>query len=150
MTSRCLPCYSSYPPPPPPQVLSRGKVVAFGSQKFISSGDNKQTLRFKVTVAMVPSVRLLVYYILFGGGANELVADAVWLDVRDKCVNGLQVHTYTHTQTYPYKHTHTHILMLCVCASDRCVVSGSSLQTKGKPPSGHPDQSGRAGRLVGC
>ncbi|XP_034396896.1 complement C5 isoform X2 [Cyclopterus lumpus] len=71
-------------------VLSRGKVVGFGSQKFVSSGDNKQTLSFEVTVAMVPSVRLLVYYILYGGGANELVADSVWLDVRGKCVNGLK------------------------------------------------------------
>lgn len=73
------------------QVLSKGKVVDFGSQKFVSSTDNKQTLSFKVTPSMVPSIRLLVYYILFGEGTSELVADSVWLDVRDKCVNGLQV-----------------------------------------------------------
>lgn len=73
------------------QVLSKGKVVDFGSQKFVSSADNKQTLSFEVTTAMVPSIRLLVYYILYGEGTSELVADSVWLDVRDKCVNGLQV-----------------------------------------------------------
>ena len=73
------------------QVLSKGKVVEFGSHKVVSSADNKQTLSFKVTGAMVPSIRLLVYYILFGEGTSELVADSVWLDVRDKCVNGLQV-----------------------------------------------------------
>uniref|UniRef100_A0A3P8U9M4 Alpha-2-macroglobulin bait region domain-containing protein n=1 Tax=Amphiprion percula TaxID=161767 RepID=A0A3P8U9M4_AMPPE len=66
----------------PPQVLSKGKVVDFGSRKFVSSADNKQTLSFEVTGAMVPSVRLLVYYILCGEGTAELVADSVWLDVR--------------------------------------------------------------------
>lgn len=76
---------------PLPQVLSKGRVVDFGSQKFISSTDHKQTLTFKVTSSMVPSIRLLVYYILFGEGTSELVADSVWLDVTDNCVNGLRV-----------------------------------------------------------
>uniref|UniRef100_A0A3Q3ILA5 NTR domain-containing protein n=1 Tax=Monopterus albus TaxID=43700 RepID=A0A3Q3ILA5_MONAL len=71
-------------------VLSKGKVVDFGSRKFASSTDNKQTVSFEVMPSMVPSIRLLVYYILYGEGTNELVADSVWLDVRDKCVNGLQ------------------------------------------------------------
>lgn len=76
---------------PLPQVLSKGKIVDFGSQKFISSTDHKQTLSFTVTTSMFPSIRLLVYYILFGEGTSELVADSVWLDVTDNCVNGLQV-----------------------------------------------------------
>ncbi|XP_040011681.1 complement C5 [Xiphias gladius] len=71
-------------------VLSKGKVVDIGSHKFVSSADNRQTLSFQVTTSMVPSIRLLVYYILYGEGTSELVADSVWLDVRDKCVNGLQ------------------------------------------------------------
>lgn len=79
---------------PPPQVLSKGKLVNFGSQKFISASDHKQTLSFEVTGAMVPSVRVLVYFILTGEGTNELVADSVWLDVRDKCVNRLRVTVY--------------------------------------------------------
>lgn len=44
-----------------------------------------------VTPSMVPSIRLLIYYILYGEATSELVADSIWLDVRDKCVNGLQV-----------------------------------------------------------
>ncbi|XP_040898542.1 complement C5 [Toxotes jaculatrix] len=71
-------------------VLSKGKVVNFGSQKSVPSADNKQTLSFQVTSDMVPSIRLLVYYILYGEGTSELVADSVWLDVIAKCVNGLQ------------------------------------------------------------
>nr|XP_046242467.1 complement C5 isoform X2 [Scatophagus argus] len=84
-------------------VLSKGKVVDFGSQKFISSADNRQTLRFEVTTAMVPSVRLLVYYILFGEGTSELVADSIWLDVSDKCVNGLQTDLSYRSRDYKPK-----------------------------------------------
>uniref|UniRef100_A0A3B3X547 NTR domain-containing protein n=1 Tax=Poecilia mexicana TaxID=48701 RepID=A0A3B3X547_9TELE len=72
-------------------VLSKGKVVFFKSQNFASSVDGKQNLNFLVTTSMVPSIRLLVYYILDGEGTTELVADSVWMDVKDKCVNGLQV-----------------------------------------------------------
>ncbi|KAF7650029.1 hypothetical protein LDENG_00132830, partial [Lucifuga dentata] len=71
-------------------VLSKGKVVDFGSQTFVSSVDSRQTVSFSVTPSMTPSIRLLVYYILYGEGTSELVADSVWLDVKDKCVNGLQ------------------------------------------------------------
>lgn len=73
------------------QVLSKGSVVQYSSQRFLSTADNKQTLNFKVTGDMVPSIRVLVYYILYGEGTAELVADSVWLDVRDDCVNGLKV-----------------------------------------------------------
>uniref|UniRef100_A0A665VU64 Anaphylatoxin-like domain-containing protein n=1 Tax=Echeneis naucrates TaxID=173247 RepID=A0A665VU64_ECHNA len=72
-------------------VLSKGKVVKYGTQEFLQNADNRQTLRFLVTESMSPSIRLLVYYSLFGEGTSELVADSVWLDVKDKCVNGLQV-----------------------------------------------------------
>ncbi|KAM9858664.1 complement C5 [Aulostomus maculatus] len=84
-------------------VLSKGKVVDFGSQKFVSSSDHRQTLSFKVTAAMVPSIRLLVYYILYGEGTSELVADSIWLDVTDKCVNGLQTELSYRSQEYKPK-----------------------------------------------
>ncbi|MEQ2168824.1 hypothetical protein GOODEAATRI_018763, partial [Goodea atripinnis] len=41
-------------------------------------------LNFLVTTSMVPSIRLLVYYILDGEGTTELVADSVWMDIKDK------------------------------------------------------------------
>ncbi|XP_078027275.1 complement C5 [Epinephelus lanceolatus] len=84
-------------------VLSKGKVVDFGSQKFVSSGDHRQSLSFEVTDAMVPSIRLLVYYILYGEGTSELVADSVWLDIRDKCVNGLQTDLSYRSRVYKPK-----------------------------------------------
>ncbi|XP_029283641.1 complement C5 [Cottoperca gobio] len=84
-------------------VLSKGKVVDFGSQKFVSSGDHSQTLTFKVTTSMAPSIRLLVYYILFGEAMSELVADSIWLDVRAKCVNGLQTDLSFRSRVYKPK-----------------------------------------------
>ncbi|XP_031158002.1 complement C5 isoform X3 [Sander lucioperca] len=84
-------------------VLSKGKVVYFNSQKFVRSGDNKHTLSFEVTTSMVPSIRLLVYYILYGEGTSELVADSVWLDVSDKCVNGLKTDLSYRARVYKPK-----------------------------------------------
>ncbi|KAG7490391.1 complement C5 [Solea senegalensis] len=84
-------------------VLSKGTVVKFGTQKFVSSADNKQNLRFEVTASMVPSIRLLIYYILYGEGTSELVADSLWMDVKDKCVNGLQTDLSSRRQNYKPK-----------------------------------------------
>lgn len=45
---------------------------------------------------MVPSARLLVYYIVTGEQRAELVADAVWINIEEKCGNQLQVrHVYS-------------------------------------------------------
>ncbi|XP_057687194.1 complement C5 [Corythoichthys intestinalis] len=71
-------------------VLSKGKVVHFGSRRLVAGSNTEQMLSFQVTETMVPSLRLLVYYILHGEGTSELVADSVWLKVNDACVNGLQ------------------------------------------------------------
>lgn len=40
---------------------------------------------------MVPSARLIVYYIVMGEEAAELVADSIWLNVEQKCGNSLDV-----------------------------------------------------------
>ncbi|XP_042276163.1 complement C5 isoform X3 [Thunnus maccoyii] len=84
-------------------VLSKGKVVDFGTVRFTSRADPKTTVSFLVTSAMAPSIRLLVYYILYGEGTSELVADSVWLDVRDKCVSGLQTELSYQRQDYKPK-----------------------------------------------
>uniref|UniRef100_A0A8C8BZC4 Complement component 5 n=1 Tax=Oncorhynchus tshawytscha TaxID=74940 RepID=A0A8C8BZC4_ONCTS len=71
------------------QIISRGKIVKFASEKRLQ-GTGSQAISFTVTSDMVPSIRLLVYYILHGEKTPELVADSVWIDVKDKCVNGLK------------------------------------------------------------
>ncbi|XP_032435409.1 complement C5 [Xiphophorus hellerii] len=84
-------------------VLSKGKVVFFNSQNFASSVDSRQNLNFLVTASMVPSIRLLVYYVLDGEGTTELVADSVWMEVKDKCVNGLQTNILFQERLYKPK-----------------------------------------------
>lgn len=53
--------------------------------------ERSQNLNIQITADMVPSARLLVYYVLTGEGKAELVADSVWLDVQAKCINDLNV-----------------------------------------------------------
>lgn len=64
-------------------------MVKFATEQRVS--DKVQSINFKVTSNMVPSARLVVYYILSGEQRAELVADSVWFDVKAKCVNDLNV-----------------------------------------------------------
>uniref|UniRef100_A0A3P8VKG1 Complement C5 n=1 Tax=Cynoglossus semilaevis TaxID=244447 RepID=A0A3P8VKG1_CYNSE len=84
-------------------VISKGHVVTYGTHKFGTGLENQQTLNFEITPAMVPSIRLLVYYILYAEGTSELVADSVWIDVKEKCVNGLQTSFSSHRRDYKPK-----------------------------------------------
>ncbi|KAI4892637.1 hypothetical protein NFI96_021635 [Prochilodus magdalenae] len=83
------------------QVISKGKVVKFATVQRVS--ETSQNINFKVTADMVPSARLLVYYILSGEEKAELVADSVWLDIKAKCVNGLDVNLASLERTYKPK-----------------------------------------------
>uniref|UniRef100_A0A803W1Y6 Complement C5 n=1 Tax=Ficedula albicollis TaxID=59894 RepID=A0A803W1Y6_FICAL len=71
-------------------ITSKGKTVSFGTQERIKDLDYEH-LTFQITQEMVPSARLVVYYIVMGEGAAELVADSVWLNVEQKCGNSLDV-----------------------------------------------------------
>ncbi|XP_058997811.1 complement C5 [Mustela lutreola] len=72
-------------------ILSRGKIVHFGTrEKLLDS--TYQNINIPVTQDMVPSARLLVYYIVTGEQTAELVSDSVWLNIEEKCGNQLQVH----------------------------------------------------------
>ncbi|XP_074067794.1 LOW QUALITY PROTEIN: complement C5 [Macrotis lagotis] len=71
-------------------VLSKGKIIHFGTREKLEHL-SYQSLNIPVTQNMVPSARLLVYYLVTGENRAELVADSVWLDVEEKCGNNLQV-----------------------------------------------------------
>nr|XP_060613343.1 complement C5 [Anolis sagrei ordinatus] len=71
-------------------IISKGKIIDYGTQAKLE-GYVYQNLQFQLTKEMVPSARILVYYIVTGEGAAELVADSVWLDVEQKCGNSLKV-----------------------------------------------------------
>ncbi|CAO2597775.1 Complement C5 [Lemmus lemmus] len=71
-------------------ILSKGKIVQYGTkEKLLYS--SYQNINIPVTQDMVPSARLLVYYIVTGEQTAELVADSVWINVEEKCGNQLQV-----------------------------------------------------------
>lgn len=71
------------------QITSKGKIVSFGTQKRIKDLEYEH-LSFQITQEMVPSARLIVYYIV-GEEPAELVADSVWLNVEQKCGSSLDV-----------------------------------------------------------
>uniref|UniRef100_A0A8C5RYF1 Complement C5 n=1 Tax=Laticauda laticaudata TaxID=8630 RepID=A0A8C5RYF1_LATLA len=80
-------------------VLSKGKIIKYGTQEKIR-GLSYQGLTLHITKEMVPSARLLVYYIVTGEGTAELVADSVWLNVQQKCGNNLELHILKNGRVY--------------------------------------------------
>lgn len=80
------------------QITSKGKIVSFGTQKRIKDLEYEH-LTFQITQEMVPSARLIVYYIVMGEQTAELVADSVWLNVEQKCGNSLDVSSKIGTKT---------------------------------------------------
>ncbi|XP_002916001.1 complement C5 [Ailuropoda melanoleuca] len=72
-------------------ILSKGKIVHFGTRDKLPDS-SYQSINIPVTQNMVPSARLLVYYIVTGEQTAELVSDSVWLNIEEKCGNQLQVH----------------------------------------------------------
>ncbi|XP_054545130.1 complement C5 isoform X1 [Talpa occidentalis] len=80
-------------------ILSKGKIVHFGTrEKLLDS--SYQSINIPITQNMVPSARLLVYYIVTGEQSAELVSDSVWLNIEEKCGNQLQVRLSPSTDAY--------------------------------------------------
>uniref|UniRef100_A0A8C2TCZ3 Complement C5 n=1 Tax=Coturnix japonica TaxID=93934 RepID=A0A8C2TCZ3_COTJA len=77
-------------------ITSKGKIVSFGTQKRIKDLEYEH-LSLQITQEMVPSARLIVYYIV-GEEPAELVADSVWLNVEQKCGSSLDVSSKTGTE----------------------------------------------------
>ncbi|XP_054440439.1 complement C5 isoform X2 [Pteronotus mesoamericanus] len=80
-------------------ILSKGKIVHFGTREKLPDS-SYQNINVPVTQNMVPSARLLVYYIVTGEQTAELVSDSVWLNVEEKCGNQLQVNLSPHAHAY--------------------------------------------------
>ncbi|XP_049629042.1 complement C5-like [Suncus etruscus] len=84
-------------------ILSKGKIVHFGTRKKLLDS-TFQRVNIPVTQEMVPSARLLVYYIVTGEQKAELVSDSVWLNIEEKCGNQLQVKMSPSAETYSPGH----------------------------------------------
>ncbi|CAH6779492.1 complement C3 [Phodopus roborovskii] len=72
-------------------VMNKGKLLKAGRQ-VREPGQDLVVLSLPITPDFIPSFRLVAYYTLIGAsGRREVVADSVWVDVKDSCVGTLVV-----------------------------------------------------------
>uniref|UniRef100_A0A8B9VMA0 Complement C3 n=1 Tax=Anas zonorhyncha TaxID=75864 RepID=A0A8B9VMA0_9AVES len=68
-------------------ILNKGHIVHAGRQP--RDGDQSLvTMSLPVTANLIPSFRIVAYYFVT---PNEIVADSVWVDVKDTCMGSLVV-----------------------------------------------------------
>lgn len=69
-----------------PQIMNKGKILKVGRQKR-EPGQDLVVMPLTITADFIPSFRLVAYYTLIGSnGQREVVADSVWVDVKDSCM----------------------------------------------------------------
>ncbi|XP_023572801.1 complement C3 isoform X2 [Octodon degus] len=72
-------------------IMNKGKLLRAGRQAR-EPGQALVVLPLAITKELIPSFRLVAYYTLIGAsGQREVVADSVWVDVKDSCVGTLVV-----------------------------------------------------------
>ncbi|KAL6482007.1 hypothetical protein MHYP_G00100870 [Metynnis hypsauchen] len=67
-------------------ILSKGQIIQ--AKRFKRQGQSLVTLSHPVTKNMLPSFRVVAYYHV---GESEVVADSVWVDVKDTCMGMLRL-----------------------------------------------------------
>ncbi|NWQ97361.1 VCO3 factor, partial [Burhinus bistriatus] len=68
-------------------VMSKGRIISVGRQRH-EAGQSLVTMSLPVTAELIPSFRIVAYYYVMPG---EIVADSVWVDVKDTCMGTLVV-----------------------------------------------------------
>ncbi|XP_043550883.1 complement C3-like [Chiloscyllium plagiosum] len=71
-------------------LINKGKIVTVGRQSR-EIGQIVVNMLIPITSDLIPSFRLLVYYYVTKGANIEMVADSVWIDVKDTCMGTLVV-----------------------------------------------------------
>ncbi|XP_078387506.1 complement C3-like [Cetorhinus maximus] len=71
-------------------LISKGKIVTVGRQPR-ESGQIVVNMLVPITPNLIPSFRLLVYYYLPKDPQTEIVADSIWVNVKDTCMGTLIV-----------------------------------------------------------
>ncbi|KAF7240118.1 Cobra venom factor [Varanus komodoensis] len=74
-----------------PHILSKGKVIKAGRLPR-ASGQNMASLPLHITLELIPSFWIVAYYQV---GNREIVADSLWVDVKDSCMGTKQVLPHT-------------------------------------------------------
>ncbi|XP_069460432.1 complement C3 [Ambystoma mexicanum] len=67
-------------------IMSKSKIYKVGRQSR-QPGQALVTMTLNIIPDFIPSFRIVAYYYV----ANEIVADSVWVDVRDTCMGTLEV-----------------------------------------------------------
>ncbi|XP_050190168.1 complement C3, partial [Myiozetetes cayanensis] len=68
-------------------IMSRGRIVRAGRQPY-EAGQSLVTMTLPVTADLLPSFRVVGYYFVL---PEEIVADSIWVDVKDTCMGTLVV-----------------------------------------------------------
>ncbi|NXI97092.1 VCO31 factor, partial [Psophia crepitans] len=68
-------------------IMSKGRIIRVGRQRH-EAGQSLVTMSLPVTAELIPSFRIVAYYYVLPG---EIVADSVWVDVKDTCMGTLVV-----------------------------------------------------------
>ncbi|KAM7028218.1 complement C3 [Acridotheres tristis] len=68
-------------------IMSKGRILRAGRQRH-EAGQSLVTMTLPVTPELIPSFRVVAYYYVLPG---EIVADSVWVDVKDTCMGTLVV-----------------------------------------------------------
>uniref|UniRef100_A0A8C0AX56 Complement C3 n=1 Tax=Buteo japonicus TaxID=224669 RepID=A0A8C0AX56_9AVES len=68
-------------------IMSKGRIVRVGRQRH-EAGQTLVTMSLPVTAELIPSFRIVAYYFVL---PNEIVADSIWVDVKDTCMGTLVV-----------------------------------------------------------
>ncbi|XP_027706662.1 complement C3 [Vombatus ursinus] len=71
-------------------IMNKGLVLRAGRQ-LRQQGQDVVVLSLPLTPDYIPSFRVVAYYHLTRNGQKELVADSVWVDVKDTCMGKLVV-----------------------------------------------------------
>ncbi|XP_032108376.1 complement C3 [Sapajus apella] len=70
-------------------IMNKGKLLKVGRQAR-EPGQDLVVLPLSITTDFIPSFRLVAYYTLIGAsGQREVVADSVWVDIKDSCVGSV-------------------------------------------------------------
>ncbi|NXF41823.1 VCO3 factor, partial [Nyctibius bracteatus] len=68
-------------------IMSKGRIVQVGRQRH-EAGQSLVTMSLPVTAELIPSFRIVAYYYVM---PSEIVADSIWVDVKDTCMGTLVV-----------------------------------------------------------
>ncbi|XP_040272011.1 A.superbus venom factor 1-like [Bufo bufo] len=71
-------------------IMNKGRIMKVGTQARVK-GQPLVTMVLPITEEFIPSFRILAYYTLTTGADREIVADSVWIDVKDTCMGTLVI-----------------------------------------------------------